>query len=233
MSEKPWLKFYPEWVPHHIDYPEIPLDAMLKQAAEKHPEAVAIIFEGLKMTYRELDEAVDRLAAALQDIGVEKGDRVAIMLPNCPQFVIGYYATIRAGGIAMPMNPLYTERELEYWFNYAEVKGVITLDIFYEKVAKVKDKTSLEFVVITSLKDYLPRVKAILGSLLGKIPTAKVEPGPGIYFLKDLIKKYPPEPKPVEINPKEDVACILQTAGTTGTPKGVMLTHYNLSLIHI
>ena len=228
MAEKPWLKFYPEWVPHSIEYPEVPLDELLRRSAEKHPKAIAIIFEGLKMTYKELDEAVSRLATALQDLGVQKDDKVAIYLPNCPQFVISYYAILRAGGVVTAVNPLYTERELEYQLNNAEAVGIVTLDVLYEKVARVRDKTGLKFIIVTSLKDYLPKAKAILGSLLGKIPTAKVEKGPGIYFLKELIKRYPPEPKPVEINPREDLACLQYTGGTTGVPKGAMLTHYNL-----
>ena len=228
MVERPWLKFYPEWVPHSIEYPEVPLDELLRRSAEKHPNATAIIFEGFKMTYKELDEAVSRLATALQDLGVQKGDKVAIYLPNCPQFVISYYAILRVGGVVTAVNPLYTERELEYQLNNAEAVGIVTLDVLYEKVAKVRDKTGLKFIIVTSLKDYLPKAKAILGSLLGKIPTAKVEKGPGIYFLKELIKRYPPEPKPVEINPREDLACLQYTGGTTGVPKGAMLTHYNL-----
>jgi len=228
VPEKPWLKFYPEWVPHHIDYPEVPLDHLLRESARKHPDAVAIIFEGRKIRYRELDEAVDRLTTALQDLGVKKGDKVAIFLPNCPQFVIAYYAILRAGGVVTAVNPLYTERELEYQLNNAEAVGIVTLDLLYEKVARVRDKTGLKFVIVTSIKDYLPKAKAILGTLLRKIPMAKVEPAPGVYFLKDLLKKYPPEPKPVEINPKEDLACLQYTGGTTGVPKGAMLTHYNL-----
>jgi len=228
MSEKPWFKFYPEWVPRSIEYPEVPLDELLRRSAEKHPDAVAIIFEGYKMTYRELDEAVSRLARALQELGMGKGDRVAIFLPNCPQFVIGYYAILRAGGVVTAVNPLYTERELEYQLNNSEAVGIITLDLLYERVAKVRERTSLKFIIVTGLKDYLPKLKAILGSLLKKIPMAKVEPAPGVYFLKDLLARYPPEPKPVEINPKEDLACLQYTGGTTGVPKGAMLTHYNL-----
>ena len=228
MSEKPWLKFYPPWVPHHIDYPEVPLDRLLKEAAEKHPDAVAIIFEGYKMRYRELDEAVDRLATALQDLGVRKGDKVAIFLPNCPQFVIAYYAILRAGGVVTAVNPLYTERELEYQLNNAEAMGIVTLDLLYERVKNVRPRTGLKFVIVTSLKDYLPKVKAILGTLLKKIPMAKVEREEGVYFLKELLARYPPRPEPVEIDPKEDLACLQYTGGTTGVPKGAMITHYNL-----
>jgi len=228
MSEKPWLKFYPPWVPHHIDYPEVPLDRLLKEAAEKHPDAVAIIFEGYKMRYKELDEAVDRLATALQDLGVRKGDKVAIFLPNCPQFVIAYYAILRAGGVVTAVNPLYTERELEYQLNNAEAVGIVTLDLLYGRVRNVRPRTGLRFVIVTSLKDYLPKVKAVLGTLLKKIPMAKVEREEGVYFLKELLARYPPRPEPVEIDPREDLACLQYTGGTTGVPKGAMITHYNL-----
>ncbi len=228
MSEKPWVRFYPEWVPKSIDYPEVPLDHLLRESTRKHPDAVAIIFEGRKVKYKELDEAVDRLVTALQDLGVKKGDKVAIFLPNCPQFVIAYYAILRAGGVVTAVNPLYTERELEYQLNNAEAIGIFTLDLLYEKVAHVRDKTGLKFVIVTSIKDYLPKVKAVLGTLLKKVPTARVEPAPGVYFFTDLLKRYPPEPKPVEINPKEDLACLQYTGGTTGVPKGAMLTHHNL-----
>ena len=228
MSEKPWQRFYPEWVPKSIDYPEVPLDHLLRESARKHPDAVAIIFEGRKVKYKELDEAVDRLATALQDLGVKKGDKVAIFLPNCPQFVIAYYAILRAGGVVTAVNPLYTERELEYQLNNAEAIGIFTLDLLYEKVAHVRDKTGLKFVIVTSIKDYLPKVKAVLGTLLKKVPTARVEPAPGVYFFTDLLKRHPPEPKPVQIDPKEDLACLQYTGGTTGVPKGAMLTHHNL-----
>jgi len=228
MSEKPWFKFYPEGIPKSIPYPEVPLPQLLRDTAKKHPDHVALIFEDYKITYRELDELVDRFATALHDLGISKGDVVALFLPNIPQFVITYYGILRAGGIVTAINPLYKEREVEYQLNNAEAKAIVTLDVLYPTVKKVWKKTKVKSVIITSLKDYLPPVKRILGTLLGKIPTAKVEREPGVYFLKELLARYPPEPPKVEIDPKEDLAVLQYTGGTTGVPKGAMLTHYNL-----
>ena len=228
MPEKPWFKFYPEGIPKSIPYPEVPLPQLLRDTAKKHPDHVALIFEDYKITYRELDELVDRFAAALHDLGISKGDVVALFLPNIPQFVITYYGILRVGGIVTAINPLYKEREVEYQLNNAEAKAIVTLDVLYPTVKKVWKKTKVKSVIITSLKDYLPPVKRILGTLLGKIPTAKVEREPGVYFLKELLARYPPEPPKVEIDPKEDLAVLQYTGGTTGVPKGAMLTHYNL-----
>ena len=228
MSEKPWFKFYPEGIPKSIPYPEVPLPQLLRDTAKKHPDHVALIFEDYKITYRELDELVNRFAAALHDLGISKGDVVALFLPNIPQFVITYYGILRVGGIVTAINPLYKEREVEYQLNNAEAKAIVTLDVLYPTVKKVWKKTKVKSVIITSLKDYLPPVKRILGTLLGKIPTAKVEREPGVYFLKELLARYPPEPPKVEIDPKEDLAVLQYTGGTTGVPKGAMLTHYNL-----
>ena len=228
MSEKPWFKFYPEGIPKSIPYPEVPLPQLLRDTAKKHPDHVALIFEDYKITYRELDELVDRFATALHDLGISKGDVVALFLPNIPQFVITYYGILRVGGIVTAINPLYKEREVEYQLNNAEAKAIVTLDVLYPTVKKVWKKTKVKSVIITSLKDYLPPVKRILGTLLGKIPTAKVEREPGVYFLKELLARYPPEPPKVEIDPKEDLAVLQYTGGTTGVPKGAMLTHYNL-----
>ena len=228
MSEKPWFKFYPEGIPKSIPYPEVPLPQLLRDTAKKHPDHVALIFEDYKITYRELDELVDRFATALHDLGISKGDVVALFLPNIPQFVITYYGILRVGGIVTAINPLYKEREVEYQLNNAEAKAIVTLDVLYPTVKKVWKKTKVKSVIITSLRDYLPPVKRILGTLLGKIPTAKVEREPGVYFLKELLARYPPEPPKVEIDPKEDLAVLQYTGGTTGVPKGAMLTHYNL-----
>ncbi|MFQ5874329.1 MAG: AMP-binding protein, partial [Dehalococcoidia bacterium] len=115
--EKVWLKHYEPEVPPTIEYPEKPLHWALEEAARKYPDNTATIFLGAKLTYRELDELASRFAAALSDLGVKKGDRVSVHLPNCPQFVIAYYGTLKAGGVVVPTNPLYVEREIEHQFN--------------------------------------------------------------------------------------------------------------------
>jgi len=224
--EKP--KNWPEGVPHTIEYPEIPIFKMLDESAEKHPEAPAIIFQDKSMTYRELKDQVDRFATALQKMGVEREDKVALFLPNIPQFVISYYGALKAGAIVTAISPLYKEREVENQINDSGAETLVVLDLLYPAVEKVKDETGLKRIIVTGFGEYLPTVKRILGSLLGKIPTHKVDMGEGMHLFQDLLKGYPPTPAPIEVNPKEDLALLQYTGGTTGLPKGAMLTHYNL-----
>jgi len=224
--EKP--KNWPEGVPHTIEYPEIPIFKMLDESAEKHPEATAIIFQDKIITYRELKDQVDRFATALQNMGVEREDKVALFLPNIPQFVISYYGALKAGAIVTAISPLYKEREVENQINDSGAETLVVLDLLYPAVEKVKDETGLKRIIVTGFGEYLPTVKRILGSLLGKIPTHKVDMGEGMHLFQDLLKGYPPTPAPIEVNPKEDLALLQYTGGTTGLPKGAMLTHYNL-----
>ena len=224
--EKP--KNWPEGVPHTIEYPEIPIFTMLDESAGKHPDATAIIFQDKIITYRELKDQVDRFATALQKLGVEREDKVALFLPNIPQFVISYYGALRAGAIVTAISPLYKEREVGHQINDSGAETLVVLDLLYPAVEKVKDETGLKRIVVTGFGEYLPSVKRILGSLLGKIPTHKVEMGEGMYSFQDLLKGHPPNPSPVEVDPKEDLALLQYTGGTTGLPKGAMLTHNNL-----
>ncbi|MGB9740341.1 MAG: long-chain-fatty-acid--CoA ligase [Candidatus Bathyarchaeia archaeon] len=226
--EKPWFKFWPEGVPKHIDYPEIPLFDFLRKTAEKYPDNIALVYFDNKITYKELDLATDKFATALTDFGVKKGDKVAIFLPNVPQFIIAYYGAIKTGAIVTAISPLYKEREVEHQLNDSEAETVVVLDMLYPIIEKVWEKTKLKMVIVTGLKDYMPSMTAFLGSLLGKIPSHKVERKPNVYFFKELLSKYEAKPPVVEINPKEDLVALQYTGGTTGTSKGAMLTHMNL-----
>jgi len=228
MKRKPWLKFWPEGVPQSIKYPEIPLYDLLRGTAEKYPNCTAMIFQDNKITYRELDTLSDKFATALSDMGVKKGDKVALFLPNIPQFVISYYGTLKTAAVVTPVSPLFKERELEYQLNNSEAETIVVLDLLYPAVKNVRDKTKLKRIIVTSIAEYLPPLKRILGTLLKKVPTLKVVPEPGVYFFQELLAKYPPKPPKVEINPKEDVAALQYTGGTTGIPKGAMLTQCNL-----
>jgi len=227
-SEKPWFKFWPENVPKHIDYPEVPLFDLLRRTAEKYPNHTALIYFDREITYKELDLASDKFATALADLGVKKGDKVAIFLPNTPQFIMAYYGAIKIGAIDTAISPLYKEREVEHQLNDSEAETIVVLDLLYPIVEKVWEKTKLKRVIVTGLKDYMPSAKAFLGSLLKKIPSQKVERKPNIYFFTELINKYPANPPKVEINPKEDLVALQYTGGTTGISKGAMLTHMNL-----
>jgi len=226
--EKLWFKFWPEGVPKCIEYPEVPLFDLLKKTAEKYPNNTAMVYFDRQITYKELDLATDKFATALSDLGVKKGDKVAIFLPNVPQFVIAYYGAIKIGAIETAISPLYKEREIEHQLNDSEAETIVILDLLYPFVEKVWEKTKLKRVVVTSLKDYMPTATAFLGSLLKKIPSHKVERKPNVYFFKELLSKYEAMPPKIEINPKEDLVALQYTGGTTGTSKGAMLTHMNL-----
>jgi long-chain acyl-CoA synthetase len=227
-AEKPWFKFWPEGVQKHIDYPEVPLFDLLRKTAEKYTNHTALVYFDREITYKELDLTSDKFATALADLGVKKGDKVAIFLPNIPQFVMAYYGAIKIGAVDTTISPLYKEREVEHQLNDSEAETVVVLDLLYPVVEKVWEKTKLKRVIVTGLKDYMPSATAFLGSLLKRIPSQKVEPKPNIYFFKDLISKYPANPPKMEINPKEDLAALQYTGGTTGIAKGAMLTHMNL-----
>ncbi|MEM2118857.1 MAG: long-chain fatty acid--CoA ligase [Candidatus Bathyarchaeia archaeon] len=226
--EKPWHKVWPKNIPRSIDYPVIPLDHFLRQTAEKYPEKTAIVYFDKPLTYSELDMAVDRFAAALNSLEVKKGDKVALYLPNMPQFVIAYYAISRIGAIETAVSPLYRERELEHQLNDSEAETIVILDALYPVLEKVLDKTKIKNIIVTGLKEYMPAAKAFLGTLFKKIPAHKVERKENVHFFQELIAKYPPDPPKVDINPKEDLVALQYTGGTTGTSKGAMLTHFNL-----
>jgi len=219
------LKFWPEGVQQIIRYPEISLPQVLRNAAQKFPENSATVFYGARISYKELDSLTDRFATALQGLGVKKGDRVAIFLPNCPQFVIGYYGALRAGAIVVACSPLYKERELEYQLNDSGAETVLTLDLLYPVVRSVKERTRLRNVISTSLLDYFPPVLGVLARLTGKL---KKIPCPGTLNLKELLSRYPASPSQVSIDPKMDIALLQYTGGTTGIPKGAMITHFNM-----
>jgi len=227
-SEKPWFRSWPEGVPRSIEYPAASLSDLLKTKAEKYPSKTAIVYFDKPMTYRELDSASDRFATALSDLGVKKGDKVALFLANMPQFVIAYYGVLKIGAIETAISPLYKEREVEHQLSDSEAETIVVLDVLYPIVQKVMDKTKLKRVIVASLKDYMPKTLAFLGSLMKKIPSYKVELGPNTFLFQDLLNKYPPNPPKVEIDPKEDLAALQYTGGTTGTAKGAMLTHMNL-----
>ncbi|MDH7563698.1 MAG: long-chain fatty acid--CoA ligase [Candidatus Bathyarchaeota archaeon] len=227
-ADKPWFKFWPEGVPRTIDYPNVPLSDLLKGTVSRYPSRAALVYFDREITYRELSLAVDRFATALGALGVKKGDRVALFLPNIPQFVIAYYGAIKIGAVETAISPLYKEREVEHQLQDSEAETIVVLDMLYPIVEKVLEKTVVKRVIVTGLKEYMPSVKAILGLFLGKIPSRKVERQANVYFFQELLAKHAANPPKVDIDPKEDLAALQYTGGTTGTSKGAMLTHLNL-----
>ncbi|WP_297987598.1 long-chain-fatty-acid--CoA ligase [Anoxybacillus sp.] len=230
--EKPWLALYPQQVPHSIDYPRKPLQQFLREAAEQFPHKTAIHFLGKELTYKEIYEQAIKLASYLQQLGLQKGDRVSIMLPNCPQAVISYYAVLFAGGIVVQTNPLYTERELEYQLNDSGAKIIIALDLLYPRIMKVKAHTKMKHMIITSIKDYLPFPKNVLYPLVQKKQTGmivRVKHEGGCHLFTKALSLATGEVIETDVNPVEDVALLQYTGGTTGFPKAAMLTHYNLT----
>jgi long-chain acyl-CoA synthetase len=228
LAEKPWFKFWPKDVPRHIEYPSISLSQLLIRTAEKTPQQTAMIYFNRKITYAQLDQASDRFAAALAAQGVKKGDKVAIFLPNIPQFIIVYYGALKLGAVETAISPLYKEREVEHQLADSEAETIVILDVLYPILEKVLEKTKVKTIVVTNLKDYMPGATAVLGSLLGKVPSHKVQPKPGIHFFKEMLSQHEEKPPKVDIDPKEDLAALQYTGGTTGIAKGAMLTHMNL-----
>jgi len=226
--ERPWFRNWPEGVPKRIDYPKFPLHALLEKSVQDFPDKPAIIFLGKKITYRELGSLVNRFATALYNLGVRKGDVVGLYLPNMPQFVIAYYGALKIGAVVTGISPLFIERELEFQLSDSEAKAIVLLDALFPRFKKIWEKTKVKFAIVARLGEYMPSLKAFLGKLLKKIPTAEVPPQPNVYFFKELVEKTPEQSPSVEINPEEDLAVLQYTGGTTGLPKGAMLTHMNL-----
>ncbi len=226
---KPWLKFYDPQVPGQLNIPAITIPDLLRQAAEQYPQQTACVFMGARLSYRALKEQVDRLAAGLYALGIGRGDRVAIMLPNCPQTLIAYYATLSLGAVTVMTNPLYVERELEFQWGDAGVKMVIGMDMFWPRIDAVRQKLRIKQVVLTGIQDYMPFFKRLLAPLelrrQGK--WVDVQYGQTVHAFKKLIDAHSEPPPPVPLEP-EELACLQYTGGTTGLPKGAMLSHRNL-----
>ncbi len=229
-DEKIWLKHYSKGVVGTIEYEELPMIEALYRSAKDHPNNTALIFEGYKVTYTRLVEMVERLATALADMGVEKGDRVALLLPNTIHCVVAYYAIHRANAIVVSNNPLYSDRELEYQLNDSGSKVLITIDLLANRMIDLRPKTQVMQIISCSIGDYLPFPKNILFPLVAKKRglKAEIKKTDEVYTFKEIIAKYPPNPSEKEIE-WEDVACLQYTGGTTGVSKGVLLTHKNLS----
>ncbi len=231
MEEQIWHKTrWPPGVKKTLKYPDKPLFSLLDNVAEKFPDSPSTLWSGVTRTFSEVKDHADRIANFLISRGIKKGDRVGIFLPNLPQYPPIFFGILKTGAIAVTCNPSYTAGELNFQLNDAGVKAVFCMDDkrFTPMTYKAIEGTDVDTVVVCSVKSFLPKAKAVLGGLLGKIPKSPEYQEGITFFYDDIVIEYPPEVPEVKINPKDDLALILYTGGTTGTPKGAMLTHSNL-----
>ncbi len=228
MTEKtrPWFKKYEPNVPYSLNYEEVPLFKILEDSAVKYPKKTAITFYNYSITYEELLKKVESLKTALYDLGIRKGDRVALMLPNTPHYIISYFAVLKLGAIVVQMNPLYSKSEMEFILKDSSAKALITLDLFLDKVLQIKDNIPTKIFIIGRVKEFLNFPLNFLYSL--KTIFSKIPPIPNDFHVFSSLLYTNPKIIDVQINPKEDVAVLQYTGGTTGRPKGAMLTHFNL-----
>jgi acyl-CoA synthetase (AMP-forming)/AMP-acid ligase II len=213
------------WVPERIEVDK-PVSEYLREWAKLTPQRIAIRFYGRDIAYIELDELIDRVAWGLLGLGLKKGDRVAVHMENCPQFVAAYFGVQRAGGVVVPVNPMFKQSELDHELNDAEAETLIGQDFLYSEVEKIRHKTSLKHVILTSLKDYLP-----------KEPSLPLPPGadaenirfPETLDFQSFLEKSQARPFGKVGDMKTEPAVLQYTGGTTGIPKGAMISHYALS----
>jgi long-chain acyl-CoA synthetase len=228
---KPWLAHYELGVPQTLEYPALSLHGLLEQTAARYPDRVATIFFGAKLTYRALNESADRFAHALLNLGLQRGDRVALLLPNCPQFLIAFYGALKAGAVVTAMNPLYTPRELAYQLNDADAETLVTLSKFYPTVESVRAKTALQRVIVTNIKEYFPTALRTLFTLFKERKEGHRvrlrRDAPTAWFQDVLAAPSPSGAPAISVDPS-DTALLQYTGGTTGIPKGAELKHGGL-----
>jgi len=229
MEGRPWFEHYDDGVPQSIDYPPIPLHTLLEEAAKKYPTQTCTIFKGATLTYQEMNDLTDRLAAALVDLGVTRGEPVGIFMPNSPQFVMAFYAILKAGGVVVATNPLYTARELEHQLKDSGVRIMLVMSNYYELVKQVQPNTQLKHVIVSNMKEYFPGMLRILFTLtMEKKVGARVELRDNDQWLQDVLGRFSVQDRPViDIGP-DDKALFQYSGGTTGLSKAAIALHSNL-----
>ncbi len=230
-DERPWLRNYDKGVPQSISYPKVPLFHFLEESARKYPDRPCTIFKGAVITYKEMNELTDRIAGALASLGVKKGDRVGIFMPNTPQFVMVYFGILKAGGVVVATNPLYTPGEIEYQVNDAGVEVMFVMTNYYNTIKTAQPNTKLKTLIVTNLKETLPPLLRVLFTLAReKKGGFRIEGGlkSGDLWMQDLLASSKPSSRPkLDLGP-EDTALFQYTGGTTGTSKGAVALHRNV-----
>ncbi|MCH8875277.1 MAG: long-chain fatty acid--CoA ligase [Chloroflexi bacterium] len=229
MDKRVWHQHYDEGVPSEIKVPELRLHDFLEQSARDFPARPCTIFKGAEISYREMNELTDRLAAGLVELGVMKGDRVAIFMPNSPQFVIAFYGILKAGGVVVATNPLYTHREIKHQMKDSGAQIMLAMSNFYNTVKEVQSETDLKRLIVTNIKEYLPPHLRVLFSLLKERSGGhRVTLAAGDEWLQEVLDAYTREDRPqLDIGP-DDTALFQYTGGTTGLSKGAVGLHRNL-----
>lgn len=237
IEQKPWFGSYPPGVARRVDIPLESVGEAFDRATEKWAKRNAIIFYGKKIKFRELRAKVDSLAAALTELGVGKGDVVAFLLLNSPEHIISYYAALKIGAIVTPISPVYVSSEIKHQLEDSGARTLICQDFLYEKVAKTGVK--LDKVIVTNITESLPRLKKTFGKSIVRRAyqkmaeeSAELLKGSDFYQFQDLLRRHSGASSKAEIDPLRDVASLPYTGGTTGLPKGVMITHHNLISHH-
>jgi long-chain acyl-CoA synthetase len=224
--KRPWHEFYDENVPVTLQYPEINLYQLFRKAVEENPRGTATLFFGARIAYARLGEMVERFSDGLAALGVRKGDRVGLLLPNLPGYPVAHFGVARLGGILVPTNPLYVERELEHQLNDAGAETVVTVEPLYGTLAKARPRTGVKRVIVMSIKDFLPFPWSFLYGLKNRSQVTTDERA-GVHRYSEFMKRKYPRGPAVDAMPDE-TAMLLYTGGTTGLSKGAELTHRNV-----
>jgi len=221
-----WFKHYDSEVPPHLTYPHIPLYHLLDETAAKHPANTCTNFFGRRLTYQQIKGLSDRFAASMRSLSIRKGDRVVLLLPNSPQFLVAYYGLLKAGAVIVPLNPLYTERELEFHLTDSGAEVAITIPLFLSKVASLRGKTPLKHIIYSRLADFLPFPLNLAQGFRERRLMRGVDSAALVDFKTLLKQALPPDWHPEEVQPDE-MAVLIYSGGTTGVAKGIMLSHFN------
>jgi long-chain acyl-CoA synthetase len=232
-SSKPWLELYDEGVPHSLaPYPDHPLHAFLERSAREYPECPAVIFRNHPLSYRALNEACDRLAAALASLGVKKGDRVAIYMPNSPQFPLAFYGILKAGAVVTTVSPLDGSAQIEHKLTYAGAETILVMSNFYREFKELQRQTPVKNVIVTHIKEYMSPLLKALFPLLARVKSDlkmhEVTLQDGDHWLPDLLRHHGHEQRPAVQVTGDDIAVFQFTGGTTGVPKAAVEPHRSL-----